>query len=193
MKETLKDIGGIALDVIITIFLAIIALNIIGSILISTAMGAEPVKLTKSQEVVAKTILGEARGEGKAGMYAVACVIAQRAIVRNKTPKQICEQPSQFSFWTKDKRTTLDDRNRAAVERLMKHDIEIVLYAKSLAVHIMNLDRSYTSYADHYCTVNCNPYWVRGRKPVKIIGHHKFFKLNPLVFGINKSSSLTQN
>ena len=38
------------------------------------------------QDVVAMTILGEARGEGKAGMYAVATVINQRAINRNKTP-----------------------------------------------------------------------------------------------------------
>ena len=34
------------------------------------------------QDVVAMTILGEARGEGKAGMSAVATVINQRAIFR---------------------------------------------------------------------------------------------------------------
>ena len=70
MKDTLKDIGGIALDMIITIFAAIIAINIIGSILISSAMGAEPLAprvqdLTEEQKIVAMTILGEARGEAR--------------------------------------------------------------------------------------------------------------------------------
>ena len=49
------------------------------------ACGAEP----SERDVVAMTILGEARGEGEAGMYAVACVIAQRVINRNKTAKQV--------------------------------------------------------------------------------------------------------
>ena len=44
------------------------------------------------RDVVAMTILGEARGEGEAGMYGVACVIAQRVINRNKTAKQVCLQ-----------------------------------------------------------------------------------------------------
>ena len=104
MKDALKDLGGIVLDLIITIFAAIIALNIIGSILISTAMGAEPLAprvqdLTEEQKIVAMTILGEARGEGEEGMYAVACVIAQRSIAWKRTPKQICFADKQFSCW----------------------------------------------------------------------------------------------
>ena len=104
MKDALKDIGGIALDMIITIFAAIIAINIIGSILISTAMGAEALAprvqdLTEEQKIVAMTILGEARGEGEEGMYAVACVIAQRSIAWKRTPKQICLADKQFSCW----------------------------------------------------------------------------------------------
>ena len=52
---------------------------------------------TSQRDVVAMTILGEARGEGKAGMYAVACVIAQRSIEwkrngKSITPKQVCLQ-----------------------------------------------------------------------------------------------------
>ena len=39
--------------------------------------------------VVALTILAEARGEGKDGMAAVACVIAQRAENRSITPEQV--------------------------------------------------------------------------------------------------------
>ena len=189
MKETLKDFGNTALDVLLTLILTLLALHMFLFAAVSVASAQE---LTPDQTVVAKTILGEARGEGKAGMYAVACVIAQRAILRNKTPKEVCKQPSQFSFWVKDKKTTLDDRNRATVERLMKHDIESVRYAKALAIHVMKVDRSYTDHADHYCTTRINPYWVRGRKPVRIIGNHKFFRINSRVFGVTKSSVLTQ-
>jgi hypothetical protein len=43
----------------------------------------------KDSDIVAMTILGEARGEGKAGMYAVACVIAQRSIEWKRNGKTI--------------------------------------------------------------------------------------------------------
>ena len=46
--------------------------------------------LTREQKVVAITILAEARGEGNAGMYAVAAVIAQRSFERKRTPEQVC-------------------------------------------------------------------------------------------------------
>ena len=54
---------------------------IIAAILLTCiSLQAEEKQLTQEQKVIAMTILGEARGEGKAGMYAVACVIAQRSI-----------------------------------------------------------------------------------------------------------------
>ena len=43
----------------------------------------------QDSDIVAMTILGEARGEGKAGMYAVACVIAQRSIEWKRNGKTI--------------------------------------------------------------------------------------------------------
>ena len=47
-------------------------------------------ELTYDQKIVAMTIVGEARGEGKLGMYAVGAVIAQRVIAWKKTPAQVC-------------------------------------------------------------------------------------------------------
>jgi len=135
------------------------------------------------QDVVAMTILGEARGEGKAGMYAVATVINQRAINRNKTPKAVCLKAWQFSCWNDS------DVNKAKLGELylthpMRH------YAIALAVNISNLKRSYTKNADHYCHINEKPYWSYRKvklsngkivkiiiKPVAIIGNHKFYKL----------------
>ena len=53
-------------------------------------------------------------------------------------------------------------------------------YAAKLAKAVsdgVKLDRKAMKFADHYCTLKCNPYWAKGKKPVKIIGNHKFFRL----------------
>ena len=132
--------------------------------------GAEP----SQRDVVAMTLLGEARGEGEAGMYAVACVIAQRVINRNKTAKQVCLQKGkriwQFSCW--DER----DPNRKKLPTLLKTH-QHAAYAKMLATNINNLQHSYVGNADHYCHVNTHNYWTRTSTPIKVIGKHKFFKL----------------
>jgi len=155
-------------------------------ILFLIAMSAGGAELTQ-REIVAMTILGEARGEGKAGMYAVATVINTRVINRNKTPKQVCLQKGeriwQFSCW--DER----DVNRAKLGELyLTHPMRD--YAIRLAANITELKRSYTKNADHYCHINENPYWSYRKvklsngkiikviiKPVAIIGNHKFYKL----------------
>ena len=132
--------------------------------------GAEP----SQRDVVAMTILGEARGEGEAGMYGVACVIAQRVINRNKTAKEVCLQKGkriwQFSCW--DER----DPNRKKLPTLLKTH-QHAAYAKMLATNINNLQHSYVGNADHYCHVNTHNYWTRTSTPIKVIGKHKFFKL----------------
>ena len=137
------------------------------------AMGILGAELSQ-RDVVAMTILGEARGEGKAGMYAVACVIAQRVINRNKTAKQVCLQKGkriwQFSCW--DER----DPNRKKLPTLLKTH-QHAAYAKMLATNINNLQHSYVGNADHYCHVNTHNYWTRISTPIKVIGKHKFFKL----------------
>jgi spore germination cell wall hydrolase CwlJ-like protein len=124
------------------------------------------------RDVVAMTILGEARGEGKAGMYAVATVINQRAINRNKTPKAVCLKAWQFSCWNKN------DPNRKKLPTLLKtHPMRH--YAITLAQNIMKLDRSYTKNADHYINKHSRkPSWLRGAKPVRVIGNHAFYKLS---------------
>ena len=129
----------------------------------------------KDSDVVAMTILGEARGEGEAGMYAVACVIAQRSIEWKRngkaiTPKQVCLQDWQFSCWNKN------DPNRKKLPTLLKTH-QHAAYAKMLAVNIKNLQRSYVGNAAHYCHVNTHNKWTRKGKTIKVIGKHKFYKL----------------
>jgi|TARA_R110000824_G_scaffold354907_1_gene542016 N-acetylmuramoyl-L-alanine amidase len=135
---------------------------------------ASAVAEEKDSDIVAMTILGEARGEGKAGMYAVACVIAQRSIEwkrngKSITPKQVCLQDWQFSCWNKD------DPNRNKLPILLKTH-QHAAYAKMLASNLNNLQRSYVNNADHYCHVNTHRKWTRGNT-IKVIGKHKFYKL----------------
>ena len=126
-------------------------------------------ELTQEQRIVAMTILGEARGEGEAGMYAVACVIAQRAVAWKKTPTKVCLQKLQFSCWNPD------DPNRAKLPHLL--NIPQAAYAKRLAIHLYRIDRTWIKNADHYCTLGTHKYWTKGQKIVAVVGGQKFYKL----------------
>tara|TARA_R100001377_G_scaffold1011_1_gene848 strand:- start:216 stop:731 length:516 start_codon:yes stop_codon:yes gene_type:complete len=152
---------------------------VVGFVLFSFANMAKAQDLTSEQKIIAQTILGEARGEGKQGMYAVACVIKQRMKLKSfpNTAKGVCLEASQFDFWTQRDSVTWDDTHRATVGRLMNHDTETVRYAKMLAINIEKVDLNWSKHADHYCTIDINNYWTQGEKPVLIIKRHKFYKL----------------
>jgi len=124
-----------------------------------------------AERVVVMTILGEARGEGEAGMYAVACVIRKRMIERKMDAVDVCVQNRQFSCW-----------NGNGQDKLFKllNGSKQHLYAMNLAPHVIQggLDLNYVKHANHYCTLKTHNAWTKGKKPVKIIGNHKFFKLD---------------
>jgi N-acetylmuramoyl-L-alanine amidase len=138
-----------------------ITTSILALLVLSVALKA---KGATQDEVVAITILGEARGEGESGMYAVACVISQRAKERKLTGAQVCLQKLQFSCNNKGLNTKLLDTPQAA-------------YAMMLAKNIDNLDLTFTKQANHYHTKRVKPYWSKGKRPVATIGNHVFFKL----------------
>ncbi|BAI73172.1 cell wall hydrolyses [Azospirillum sp. B510] len=127
-----------------------------------------------AREVVARTLWGEARGEGIAGMAAVAGVIANR--VRNprwwgKTAPAVCLKPYQFSCWleqdpNRDKLLAITDSDRTFRAAL---DIADEMLAGRL--------RDVTANADHYHTVGVSPTWSVGKTPVAEIGDHRFFRL----------------
>ena len=123
--------------------------------------------ISYEDKVVAITILAEARGEGKAGMYAVAAVIAQRAVERKQTPSQVCLAKWQFSCW-----------NGKSIKQLSKLlDVPQAAYAIQLAKHIDKLDRSFVGHANHYHAtwMKKKPYWAKVYKPTKVIGQHIFY------------------
>ena len=128
--------------------------------------------LTQEERIVALTLLGEARGEKEIGMFAVGCVIQKRALERNLTPKQVCLEHRQFKVWTGKKERDL--------MHLWKADPKMVAYARKLARYICSKTHRLadaTNGANHFCHINSYPYWIKGKKPTKIIGKHKFFNL----------------
>ena len=124
------------------------------------------------------TILGEARGEGKCGMYAVGCVIQKRASERNFTPAKVCLQPYQFSIWNAGKGKV---KKESELHYLWKS--KSTMYARELARTICQgkkLSQKYTGGANHYYSkkyLKKPPYWAKNKKPVKIIGNHVFYRL----------------
>lgn len=120
-------------------------------------------------ETVAITILAEARGEGEKGMYAVACVIAQRSQDRHISADKVCTQKWQFSCWN------ANDPQRNKLYSFLK--LPQAEYAMKLAKNLNTLDRSFTGFANHYHTPAVKPAWSKGKTPVRVIGNHKFFKL----------------
>ena len=120
--------------------------------------------LTREQKVVAITILAEARGEGNAGMYAVAAVIAQRAFERKRTPEGVCLKPYQFSCW-----------NGGRIDQLLAKAKRHPRFNEALAI-VNGTATNYTGGADHYHADYCNPYWASSMKKTCIIGKHLFYK-----------------
>ena len=144
----------------------------------------------KEQRIIALTILGEARGEGASGMYAVGCVLQERAREGNLTPAKVCHVPYQFSVWNAGKGKI---KKESELSDLWKS--KSAPYAKSLALAIDNdlkLVQDFTGNADHYYSskiLKKPPYWAfktikkNGKevkveiKPTKIIGNHVFYNL----------------
>lgn len=148
-----------------------------------SALYGGPKRLTPEQEIVAMTILGEARNQGEAGMYAVACIVQKRVANRGISASAVCKEDSQFSCWNKN------DPNRAKLPALLNSNNKQAIYAKYLALGMGRIQTSFVNNADHYCTLAKKPYWsyktiIKNKKkikipikPVKIIGQHKFYKL----------------
>lgn len=130
-------------------------------------------------DVLARTLWGEARGEGREGMQAVACVILNRvAIARAKGGYWwgndivgVCHKPFQFSCWNKD------DPNYPQLLRASESD-RLFAAAKEIAtLAVAGQLPDITNGADHYHALSVSPYWARGQSALCVIGHHAFYKL----------------
>ena len=125
--------------------------------------------------VLARTIYGEARGEGLAGMEAVASVVMNRTVTGGwwgDDVISVCLKPWQFSVWN------AGDPNRALI--LSKEpgsgdpnfDMAYSVAGRAMAGELV--DR--TNGATHYHTRSVAPGWAANEIPVAEIGGHVFYK-----------------
>ena len=132
-------------------------------------------------DTLARTIWGEARGEGSAGMQAVAHVVLNRLAVSKKMGSywwgndvvQICQKPFQFSCWNKD------DPNRGKLISLSAEDDIYFVTARRIARRAIvgALGSDITLGATHYHAAGISPYWGKHQKPVTTLGRHIFYQL----------------
>lgn len=130
-------------------------------------------------DILARTIWGEARGEGTAGMHAVAAVILNRVEISRKYKNfwwgrnvtEICRKPYQFSCWNRS------DPNLQKLEKVDDRDIHFVTALRMARRALNGLLADPTMGATHYHAVGIMPGWAVNEKPCAVIGHHIFYRL----------------
>ena len=135
--------------------------------------------------VLARTLWGEARGEERVGMEAVASVIMNRVnwphtghpLWWGSTVKDVCKKKNQFEVWNEG------NPNRANMETVTEDDYEfqtaIQIAKQAMAGGLTDL----TGGATHFyapAKINPPPSWTRckGVEPT-IIKHHNFYRIGP--------------
>ncbi|MBL3677026.1 MAG: cell wall hydrolase [Alphaproteobacteria bacterium] len=131
-------------------------------------------------DTLARTLWGEARGEGPGGMAAVACVVLNRvAVARARGGRywwgadvvSVCLAPWQFSCWNRA------DANYAKVRSVTEAD---PYFATALRVARRALAGALpdpTGGATHYHAIGASPAWAAGAAPTATIGRHVFYRL----------------
>jgi hypothetical protein len=124
--------------------------------------------------ILARTLWGEARGEGRAGLEAVAAVVRNRAARGGwwgATLEEVCLKPWQFSCWN------ANDPNKAKLETVTSADkvFRLCLEIEAGLSTIVDSTGSADSYFDRRMPVP--PKWAQGETPTATIGNHVFYRL----------------
>lgn len=138
-------------------------------------------------DTMALTLWGECRGESLKGQQAVAWVIRNRFYqpgwwsrhagdgIPDDTIAAVCRDPWQFSCWNPSDRQSARLKDPSTLQR---PDVQAL---RELAARVLWEDAANdpVAGADHYCTKKVAPYtrWAKGRKPVKVIGNHQFYRI----------------
>jgi len=137
-------------------------------------------------DVMALTLLGEARGESIIGQHAVAHVIFNRYKnprwwsrdagdnVPDDTIAAVCLDPFQFSCWYRN------DPNYPKLIAESTKQLPLFAQLKEVCRQVLTgVVPDPTKGCDHYCTTKIAKFtkWAKGRKPIAVIGNHSFFKI----------------
>lgn len=130
-------------------------------------------------DVLARTLWGEARGEGTDGMQAVANVIQNRVAVAEKRGTfwwgnniiQVCQKPYQFSCWNRS------DPNFRKLQSVGEEDVYFATALRLARRAVIGALTDITNGATHYHADTITPYWARGKEPCAVVGRHIFYIL----------------
>lgn len=128
----------------------------------------------KGIDVMARTIWGEARGEGTSGMQAIANVIMNRVNALSwfgNSVDGVCKKKYQFSCWNPN------DLNSSQCALVSVADMQFKQCLKIAELAVSNQLRDLTQGANHYHAKSIRPYWADDKKKTVTIGNHVFYKL----------------
>lgn len=130
--------------------------------------------MTEDSDTLARTIWGEARGEGNDGMRAVACVVLNRVKLPGwwgHTIHEVCLHPFQFSCWNDD------DPNLPLLRAVTTLNPQFASACQIAQLACSGQLTDSTDGATHYFDRRITtPHWAEGKTPCAEIGHHLFFK-----------------
>jgi N-acetylmuramoyl-L-alanine amidase len=135
-------------------------------------------KKMTDQDIMARTIYGEARGEGLEGMQGVANVILNRFALWDKHPhfgigtvESVCLDPWQFSCWNANDPNVEVIKSVTTDDPVFAHCMDIA--SDALTGALADNTNSATYY---YVKGSREPSWAFGKDPCAIIGAHLFFR-----------------
>jgi len=131
-------------------------------------------------DTAARTVWGEARGEGVEGMKAIAWVIRNRSEIDlwedskpdwwGETIDEVCKKVWQFSCWNEN------DPNRGKMEKLGTRYVAYKLALSAVCqVLVSSKSEDPTKGAFHHHTKSISPHWAKGKQPCAEIGDHVFY------------------
>lgn len=150
------------MKLIITVMLALLPL---------APMAGAAQTSTYGQRIVAAVLLGEARGEGEAGMLAVAEVIRNRARETGRSPLEVVCKRGEFSCL-----------NGKTPEQLWRKFVRARTYAVALRIAKTCYNEphklgSLTKGATFYDQKRNRPPWINEVRWVASVGNHHFYVL----------------
>jgi spore germination cell wall hydrolase CwlJ-like protein len=126
----------------------------------------------RDRDILARTLYGEARGEGLAGQIAVACTIRNR-VNDGEGYAGVCLKPYQFSCWNKN------DPNYPHLSGAKPIPPKQFAQAQRAAdLVISGQEPDITRGATHYyaTTMPKAPAWAKDATQTLRLGNHVFFK-----------------
>lgn len=136
-----------------------------------------PIQMSEDEFIMAMTMWGEARSEGKTGMAYVGHVIMNRAAAnfRGSTVREVSLWKQQFSCWNRRDPNRIK-LNYAYLENSVGEERQRWEEAKELAYYITRGSADYTGGALHYHTTAINPKWSGDYQVTTTYKNHIFYR-----------------